>query len=133
MDTSERAAKIRSEMKLLASEDWTLLISCHIAQLLVDERERIAREIKALPTWFADQWLNRADVLRVVKEGGVSEHEIINVRAIVRVPRVPNFLLLEDDSQKLPVSAFDEDALRQLGAAWTEALVKRAREQAGEA
>ena len=63
----------------------------------------------------------------------MSEHEIINVRAIVKVPRVPNFLILEDESQKLPVSAFDEDALRQLGAEWTEALVKRAREQAGEA
>lgn len=56
-------------------------------------------------------------------------HEIITVKAIVKVPRVPNFLLLEDDTQKLPLSAFDEDALRQVGEAWTNALIARAKEQ----
>lgn len=54
--------------------------------------------------------------------------ETIQVVATVRVPKVPNFLLMDND-QKLPLSAFTEDGLRELGKAWTDNLLKRAKEQ----
>lgn len=46
----------------------------------------------------------------------------------INLPRPPNFLTTTD-GRTVPVAAFTEEALRQLGAAWTEALVERAREQ----
>lgn len=55
----------------------------------------------------------------------------VTVTADVRIPRVPNFLLYDDD-QKLPLDAVSEEDLRRIGAAWTEALVERSRQMAGE-
>lgn len=54
--------------------------------------------------------------------------EILRVTADVECPRVPNFLRMTD-GQTLPLAAVDEDGLREIGAAWTEALIERAREQ----
>jgi hypothetical protein len=51
----------------------------------------------------------------------------LSVKMSVVVPRVPNFLFTSDG--KVPLSALTEDGLRELGAAWTEALVARADEQ----
>lgn len=53
----------------------------------------------------------------------------LSVKADVRIPQVPNFLILSDDS-KVPVSAITEQGLREIGAQWTDDLVARAKEQA---
>ena len=49
------------------------------------------------------------------------------------IPKVPNFLCVwsktvsgPGDNHVLPISAFTNDALREIGAAWTERLVERA-------
>jgi len=57
---------------------------------------------------------------------------ILTVKATVRVPTVPNFLLSDGD-MKFPLSAFDDNALRQVAAEWTKNLLERAAEQRREA
>ncbi len=54
---------------------------------------------------------------------------MMTVAAKVNVPRVPNFLITEYGFS-MPVSAFTEDDLRNIGAQWVENLVARAKEQA---
>jgi hypothetical protein len=49
----------------------------------------------------------------------------IEIKLDVEVPKVPNFLITPAGT--VPIYAVTEDALRQLGAAWTEALVERAK------
>lgn len=58
----------------------------------------------------------------------MAETRQITVKAAICVPRVPNFLIMED-GQKLPLSAVDEEGLRAIGAAWTIDLIARAKEQ----
>ncbi len=43
------------------------------------------------------------------------------------VPLTPNFLKTENG--QVPISAVTEEALRELGAAWTEQLVMKARQR----
>jgi len=50
----------------------------------------------------------------------------INIKINCEVPLVPNFLKTENGS--VPISAVTEEALLELGAAWTEALVMKARQ-----
>ena len=49
------------------------------------------------------------------------------VYAEVEVPRVPNFLRTE--ATQLPLSAFTDDALREIGQDWTDNLIERAQKQ----
>lgn len=51
----------------------------------------------------------------------------LSVKLSVIVPRVPNFLMTSDG--KVPLSALTEEGLRELGEAWTDALIVRAAEQ----
>lgn len=51
----------------------------------------------------------------------------------VRLPLVPNFLIVEGSDHSIPVRAFSDRDLRALGKAWTEALLERARKQVEEA
>lgn len=56
----------------------------------------------------------------------------IVTRADVIVPRPPNFLrmaLSMGETNTLPLSALSDESLREIGAAWTEALIERAAEQ----
>lgn len=55
----------------------------------------------------------------------------LGITASVNVPLVPNFLMLNDrgHTYSIPVRCFTEEALRKLGAAWTEALVENAKRQ----
>lgn len=53
------------------------------------------------------------------------------VRAIVELPRLPNFIRLHEGAM-LPIDAFSEEELRALGAAWTDALVAKAKGEIGE-
>lgn len=54
--------------------------------------------------------------------------EII-VKAIVEIPRVPNFLRTSPEGAAFPLRACTDEDLRVIGAAWTEGLIKRAKEQ----
>ncbi len=51
----------------------------------------------------------------------------IVTKADIEVPRPPNFFIMSVGV--LPVSAVSDDDLREIGAAWTEALIERAAEQ----
>lgn len=52
----------------------------------------------------------------------------IRVTMSIEVPIVPNFLRMED-GDSVPLCAVTDEALRELAAAWTEALIARAHEQ----
>lgn len=52
----------------------------------------------------------------------------------IKIPRVPNFILCTNaagalNGKKLPLSAFDEAGLREIGERWTIDLINRAEEQ----
>ena len=49
---------------------------------------------------------------------------IINFSARVHLPRVPNYLIVNED-RKIPVGEISEPELRRIGEAWTDALVAR--------
>jgi hypothetical protein len=51
----------------------------------------------------------------------------VQIKIECEVPTVPNFL--ETVNGQVPISAVTEEALRELGKQWTEALVMRARQQ----
>jgi len=53
--------------------------------------------------------------------------KVITVKASVEVPRVPNYLII-DSKRKLSIADVPEEELQYIGAAWTEALIERARE-----
>ena len=46
----------------------------------------------------------------------------------VSVPRVPNFLRVDDSESAFSIGQFSDDELRSIGEAWTEQLIKRAGE-----
>lgn len=46
----------------------------------------------------------------------------------IKIPRVPNFLLGENN-YSFPVKHFTEKQLRQIGKEWTQDLIKRAKQQ----
>ena len=52
---------------------------------------------------------------------------LITVRAMIQVPRVPNFIIYEGG--QLQVGELSDEDLRRIGVVWTEALLERAREQ----
>ncbi len=52
---------------------------------------------------------------------------VIKVRAKIDVPRVPNFILY--NGGKFFVGELDDEDLRRIGVAWTEALIARAQQQ----
>lgn len=54
------------------------------------------------------------------------------VTAQVRIPQVPNFLIMED-GHSLPLYAVSEKALRDIGALWIEKLVERQKQMGKEA
>ena len=54
--------------------------------------------------------------------------EILNVKATVVIPRVPNFILTAGE-MKLPLSAFDDAGLLEIAKQWTANLLERAAEQ----
>ncbi len=49
----------------------------------------------------------------------------IDVTAIIKVPKVPNFLVM-DNGERIPISAIKEEFLREIGEAWTEELIRSA-------
>lgn len=53
---------------------------------------------------------------------------VLSVKATVITPSVPNFIRCAD-GQNLPLSAFEDDGLRQIAAAWTDALLENAARQ----
>lgn len=54
-------------------------------------------------------------------------NKVIIVKALVQIPRVPNFLRY--DGGTIPVGDVIDDDLRSIGVAWTTALLNRANEQ----
>lgn len=52
----------------------------------------------------------------------------VEVMIEVRCPRVPNFLMI-DDQRKVALHELSEDSLREIGAEWTARLIARAKEQ----
>ncbi len=54
----------------------------------------------------------------------------VRVKAEVRLPAVPNFLLMAGGGEPLCLCDVPERELRRIGRAWVEALVERSREQA---
>ncbi|MBL4766312.1 MAG: hypothetical protein JKY94_01065 [Rhodobacteraceae bacterium] len=54
--------------------------------------------------------------------------DTVDITIRVKAPRVPNFLLGEGDAS-YPVGNVSDEQLRAIGKLWTEALLKRAREQ----
>jgi hypothetical protein len=53
------------------------------------------------------------------------------VKAVVSLPRVPNFLMLEGcatPDAKISIGSLSDDELREIGRLWTEALIQRAAE-----
>lgn len=52
----------------------------------------------------------------------------ITVKADVLTPKPPNFLKMTD-GQYLPIEAVTDDGLREIGFAYTEALVEKAQER----
>lgn len=55
-----------------------------------------------------------------------------SVTAQVRIPQVPNFLIMED-GHSLPLWAVSEKALEDIGKLWIEKLIARRAEQLKEA
>ena len=53
--------------------------------------------------------------------------KLIAAKLPIRLPRVPNFL--QFDHGAVPLGSVTDADLRRLGAAWTQALLERAREQ----
>lgn len=56
----------------------------------------------------------------------------VNTKTAVEVPTVPNFLRVKGavaNDQTIPLSAVNEADLRALGEEWTNALIRRAKEQ----
>jgi hypothetical protein len=51
---------------------------------------------------------------------------IVNIKIKCEVPAVPKFLVTENG--QVPIHAVTEEALRELGAAWTEMLLMKARQ-----
>lgn len=51
----------------------------------------------------------------------------IKVHYNIEVPRVPNYFMLGDGDNKIPISAITEEGLREIGKQWTEALILRAK------
>ncbi len=58
---------------------------------------------------------------------GEDSVKTIHVEAAVEVPRVPNFLTI-DDTQKISIADVSDEELKYIGAAWLENLLERARE-----
>jgi len=57
----------------------------------------------------------------------------IKVKAEVELPQLPNFLRYGSENQfAMDVADVSEESLRQIGAAWTEELVKHAAKRAKE-
>ena len=52
----------------------------------------------------------------------------LNFKTDVETPSVPNYIR-RTDGQMMPLSAFTDDALREIGAAWTEGLIANAQRQ----
>lgn len=62
------------------------------------------------------------------EEDGVKSKMEIKVHFNVNIPRVPNYLLIGNGDEKIPLSAVTEDGLREIGKQWTEDLVARAKQ-----
>ncbi len=54
----------------------------------------------------------------------------VTVTAEIEIPNTPNFLRMAD-GQTLPISAVGENSLKEIGEAWTLALINKARKQRG--
>lgn len=52
----------------------------------------------------------------------------VKVHYKVECPRVPNFLLVADSEEKVPISAITEEGLREIGRQWTLNLILRAKQ-----
>lgn len=52
----------------------------------------------------------------------------LTVKWSVQLPTVPNFILSTGD-QKVDIAHVSDDGLRELGAAWTEALIENAQKR----
>lgn len=53
---------------------------------------------------------------------------ILNVKAEIEIPRVPNFIR-RTDGVMMAVGDFTDDGLREMAVRWTENLLERAKEQ----
>lgn len=52
----------------------------------------------------------------------------LEVKARVRVPKVPNFILYEQSDGKISVGDLTDEQLAEIGELWTQDLLKRAAE-----
>lgn len=53
----------------------------------------------------------------------------INKKIEIEVPSVPNFILGKEKGQKWSISEFSETDLREIGAEWTEKLIREAKKK----
>jgi len=52
----------------------------------------------------------------------------VDMHTPIHTPSVPNFIQLAKGEGKLPLSQFSESALKEIGNAWTNNLIERAKE-----
>ncbi len=52
----------------------------------------------------------------------------LTVVAEIKTPRIPNFLHMAD-GHSLPIEAITDEGLREIGEAWTEALIAEAQKR----
>ncbi len=55
--------------------------------------------------------------------------QVLTVKATVKIPTVPNFILGADGDMKFPLSAFDDAGLKLIAQAWTVELLNNANRQ----
>lgn len=54
-------------------------------------------------------------------------HQIITVKLEFKLPSLPNFIVINSpDKQSIDIADLDDDALKQIGHKWTEALLELA-------
>lgn len=51
----------------------------------------------------------------------------MDIKIEIKIPAIPNYIVISD-SAKVPISKLNESELREIGALWTEELVRIARE-----
>ena len=54
---------------------------------------------------------------------------LITVKAEIQIPKVPNFIMYAILEGSVAIGRLTDDELREIGAAWTDALLERAETQ----
>lgn len=51
----------------------------------------------------------------------------VNMNAIIKIPRVPNFIREDGGDGNFSVADFTDEQLREIGSAWTDDLIENAK------